>query len=154
MNLKNISMNCIDDQLLQKYIDGECTENERAAVKLHLSVCLDCLQKHTEMEKLSAGIKGAINSLTIENIEIPAFTYGAARPLNRNFKPILYSLAAASILLFVLLIVEKKNEPPQKIITIVQSVPAEVDANRPAGEQDLVIEVYDDKGQCSEYFIQ
>ena len=147
-------MNCIDNQLLQKYIDGECSENEKAAVKQHLSVCLVCAQKHAEMEKLSAGIKRAINFLTVENIEIPAFKNTAARPVNRNLIPILYTLAAACILLFVLFIVDKKTELPQRKITIVQCIPAEVDANRTAGDQDFVIEVYNDKGQRSEYFIK
>lgn len=147
-------MTCIDEQLLQKYIDGECTENETAAVKQHLSSCLACHQKHSEMEKLSAGIKRAINSLSIENIEIPAFKKTAARPLGRNLKFILYSLAAACILLFVLFLVDKKNESPERKIAIVQSIPAEIDANRPASDQDFVIEVYDGKGQRSEYFIQ
>lgn len=147
-------MNCIDEQLLQKYIDGECTENDRAVVKKHLSACLACAQRYAEMEKLSAGIKRVVNFLTIENIEIPAFSNTAARPLKRNYKPMLYSLAAACILLFVLFIVDKKNGSDQRKIAIVQCIPAEVDANRPAGDQDFVIEVYDDKGQRSEYFIQ
>lgn len=153
MNLKNLNMTCIDEHLLQQYIDGECTENERAEVKRHLSHCLACARKHAEMEKLSVGIKRAVNLLTIENIEIPAFRNAAARPLKRNYKPILYSLAAACILLFVLFIFDKRNGSDQSEIAIVQCVPAEVDANRPAGDQDFVIEVYDDKGQRSEYFI-
>jgi hypothetical protein len=154
MKLKSLSTNCIDEQLLQKYIDGECTENERAVVRQHISGCPACTQKLDEMEELSAGIKRAINLLTIENREIPAFKNTAARPLKRNYKPILYSLAAACILLFVLFIVDRKNESNQAKIAIVQCIPAEVDANRPAGDQDFVIEVFDDKGQRSEYFIQ
>jgi hypothetical protein len=147
-------MNCIDEELLQKYIDGECTENETAAVKQHLAVCADCGKKHAEMEELSAKIKRAINSLSMENIEIPAFRMPLTRPANRNLKIILYSLSAACILLFVLFIAVRKKESPQSKIAIVQCIPAEVDANRPAGDQDFVIEVYNDKGQRSEYFIK
>ena len=154
MNLKNLNMTCIDEQLLQQYIDGEGTENERAEVKQHISHCLACARKHAEMEKLSVEIKRAVNLLAVENIEIPAFKNPAVRPLRRNYKPILYSLAAACILLFVLFITDKKNGSDQREIAIVQCVPAEVDANRPAGDKDFVIEVYDDKGQRSEYFIQ
>lgn len=147
-------MNCIDDQILQKYIDGECTENEMSEVKQHLSGCLACREKHAEMEKLSEEIKLAVNSLKIENIEIPAFRKPCTRRAIRNLKPVIYSLAAACILAFILFIVNKNSESPQGKITIVQIAPMEVDANRPAGDQDFVIEVYDGKGQPTEYFIQ
>jgi anti-sigma factor RsiW len=60
-------LTCISEQLLQKYIDGECAGNETAMIKQHLEGCLACHQKHAEMEKLSAGIKSAINSLIIDN---------------------------------------------------------------------------------------
>jgi predicted anti-sigma-YlaC factor YlaD len=154
MNLKNYSMNCIDEELLQKYIDGECTENEMVAVKQHLSGCLACTRKHAEMEKLSAEIKRAVNFLTIDNIEIPAFRKPVARSLNRNFKLFLYSLSAACILLFALFFANRKIESPHNEISIVQITPAEVDANRTASDQDFVIEVYDSKGQGSEYYIE
>ena len=147
-------MTCIDEQLLQKYIDGECTENEKIAVKQHLSACPVCLQKQAEREKLSAGIKRAINSLTIEYIEIPAFKNTNTRSSKKDLKLIIYSLSAACILLFALFFVDKKIEPHQKEITIVQSIPREVDANRPASDQEFVIEVYDGTGHQSEYFIE
>ena len=147
-------MNCIDEQLLQKYIDGECTEIEIAEVKQHLSICHTCTQNLAEREKLSVGIKNALNALTVEEIEIPEFRNINKRSLNRNINLLIYSLSAACILLFVLFIVDKDFQPHQKEITIVQSVPVEVDANRPASDQEFVIEVYDGKGQRSEYFIE
>ena len=147
-------MNCIDEQLLQKYIDCECTENEKTLVKQHLSECTVCAQKKAEIENLSAEIKLAINSLTIENIEIPAFKNTNPIAKGKNLKLIIYSLSAACILAFVLFVVDKKIEFNQKEITIVQSIPREVDANRPASEQEFVIEVYDDKGNYKEYLIE
>lgn len=147
-------MRCIDEQLLQKYIDGECTKNEGIVIKKHLSDCFVCSQKLAEKEKLSADIKQTINTLTIENIEIPVFKYTKSTSGRNSLKLIIYSLSAACILLFVLFFVDKKNDFHQKEIIIVQSVPREVDANRPAGEQELIIEVYDGKGHRSEYNIQ
>ncbi len=148
-------MNCINEKLLQKYIDGECTEIEKAAVKNHLQNCPVCRQKHAEMAKLSEGIKKAINSLAIGKTDIPAFREPVSlRPERTKIrKLIIYSLAAAAVLIFVLLIVNKKTEVPQSKITIVQITPMDVDANRPAGDQDFVIEVFDDKGQHSEYLL-
>jgi predicted anti-sigma-YlaC factor YlaD len=146
-------MNCIDEQLLQKYIDGECIENEKTVVKQHLSSCPECAQKHDERGGLSIQIKQAINSLSIENIEIPALKNTNTTSV-KNIKLIIYSLSAACIIAFVLFFVDKKLESNKKEITIVQSITREVDANRPASEQDFVIEVYDGKGGRSEFFIE
>ncbi len=146
-------MNCIDEQLLQKYIDGECTESENVAVKKHISVCPTCLQKHAEMENLSSELKIALNTLSTENVEIPRFKIPASRS-GKNMKLFMISLPAACVLFFVLFFVNKKNETNQKELVIVQSIPREVDANRPASEQEFVIEVFDGKGTSSEYIIE
>jgi predicted anti-sigma-YlaC factor YlaD len=145
-------MICSNEQLLQKYIDGECTEFERTEVKLHLLDCPACARKYGERQRLSSDIKRAINTLNIENIEIPAFKNKKAISPKRNVKLFIYSLSAACILVFVLLLVDKKIDSHQREITIVQSIPMEVDANRPASEQEFVIEVYDGKGHRTEYF--
>lgn len=146
-------MTCIDEQLLQKYIDGECTENEKKEVKQHLSDCLECTRKQAEREKLSVEIKLAISSLTIPNVEIPIFEI--KKPSSgKNIKLILYSLSAACIILFMLIFNNKKNDSYQPEITIVQNIPCEIDANRPASKQEFVIEVIDDKGGRSELFFE
>lgn len=146
-------MNCIEEQLLQKYIDRECTENEKVVVEHHLAHCTECRQRLTEKTKFSEQIKKRINSLTIENIEIPVFRI--RKPASgKKLKIILYGISAASIILFILFFVEKKNELDSNRITILQSMPLEIDANRPASEQDFVIQVFDGKGGCSEYIIE
>lgn len=147
-------MTCIEKHLLQQYIDNECPEQEREMVKQHLSICTACQQTQLEMEGLSQGIKEAVNSLTVGSIEIPAFKYTKTRSLNKNIKLIIYGLSAACILLCVLFFVDKRTDVSQKQITIVQSITSEVDANRPASDQEFVIEVYDGKGQRSEYLIE
>ena len=145
-------MICIDEQLLQKYIDGECIENEKMVVKQHLSDCPACAKIYAERQRLLLGIKQAINNLNSKNIKIPVFKNRDTIYPKKNFKLIIYSLSAACILLFVLFIVDKKIDSHQREITIVQSIPMEVDANRPASEQEFVIEVYDGKGHRTEYF--
>ena len=147
-------MTCIDEYLLQKYIDSECADNEMAEVKQHLSGCPECTCKLLEREKLSAGIKGAISSLTIENIDIPRFRKSKISSSKKNIILIIYSLSAACILLFVLFSVNEKNDSHQMEMTVVQSVTGEIDANRPASDQDFVIEVFDGKGNLSEYLIE
>lgn len=151
MNFKNLNMTCIDEKLLQEYIDGECSDQEKIKVEEHLASCTLCRSKHTTMEKLSKEIKRAINSLTPLYTGTPEFKKPEIRQLKSPGKLIIYSLSAACILLFFLLF-EKKAEIPQPKIAIVQYTPAEVDANRPAGDQDFGIEVYD--GNSENYFLE
>lgn len=146
-------MNCIDEQLLQKYIDGECTETEKSDVKQHLSNCSECAQRLDERRKLSVELKLSINSLTTDEVEIPIFRIRKTKS-RKSLKIIIYSLSAACIILFVLFIVDKKNDSNQTQTAILQIIPREIDANRPASEQDFVIEVFDGKGGFSEYLIE
>ena len=145
-------MNCIEEQLLQKYIDHECSAIEMAEVEQHLLVCDACRHKLATREKLYAEIKSALNSLNRSEIEIPPFRNINTRMVNRNVNLIIYSLSAACILLFGLFMVDHKYQSNLDEITIVQSIPLEVDANRPASDQEFVIEVYDGKSQRSEYY--
>ena len=147
-------MTCIDEHLLQQYIDNECPETEREMINEHLSICPACQKKQLEMTALSIEIKDAICSLGVDNLEVPVFKNTKTLSLNRNIKLLIYSLSAACIVFCVLFFVDKKTEASQKQITIVQSIPSEVDANRPASDQDFVIEVYDGKGQRSEYLVE
>jgi len=147
-------MNCIDEELLQKYINHECTDIEVAEVEKHLSVCEECSNRLITRKKLYAEIKCALNSLNRDEIVIPPFRNTRTRLVNRNINILIYSLSAACILLFGLIIVDEEFQSNQNEITIVQSVPLEVDANRPASEQEFVIEVYDGKGQRTEYDVE
>lgn len=147
-------MTCIEKHLLQKYIDHECTQTERQLVEQHLSICPACQKQQLEMTALSKEIKKAIGSLGVDDIAVPVFKITKSRSLNRNVKLFIYSLSAACVLFCVLFFVDKKTDATQKQMTIVQSIPLEVDANRPASDQEFVIEVYDGKGQCSEYLIE
>jgi hypothetical protein len=147
-------MTCINKQQLQQYIDGECTKDETEQIAQHLSTCPNCVMKQREMEHLALELKQAINLLTTANIEIPLFIIKAKDTHPKPIKYIIYSLSAACIILFFLLFVDKKNQSNQKKIVIVQSIPVEIDANRPATEQDFVIEVCDSKGNRSEFFIE
>jgi len=144
-------MNCIDEELLQKYINHECTDIEKTEVEQHLLACDTCSQRLATREKLYAEIKSALNSLNRDEIVIPPFRNTRTRLVNRNINILIYSLSAACILLFGLIIVDEEFQSNQNEITIVQSVPLEVDANRPASEQEFVIEVYDGQRQRTEY---
>jgi hypothetical protein len=147
-------MNCINEQLIQEYIDGECSVYEAKQIEQHLSICSECARQHGTMKRLAKEIKLAINDLNIDSIVIPTFTPRFKKTTQKPIKYIIYSLSAACIILFILFFVDKKYHSNQKETIIVQCITREVDANRPATEQEFVIEVLDDKGKSSEYFIE
>jgi predicted anti-sigma-YlaC factor YlaD len=147
-------MNCIKKQQLQQYIDGECQKSEMALIEKHLISCPICATKYTEMKQLASAMKQTINLLNVENVEIPPFKLRTHKSSKKPIKHLIYSLSAACIILFVLLFVDKKIQSNQKEIIIVQSVPTDIDANKPITDQELVIEVFDGRGNRSQYFIE
>jgi len=147
-------MNCINEHYLQQYIDGECTEAEAKLIEQHLLACPSCATKHIKMQQLSFAMKQAIDLLKSDAVEIPAFKPTKLRPYVKTRKLIIYSLSAACIILFVLFFVDKKFQHHQNEKIIVQSVPTEIDANKPASDQEFMIEVFDGRENHSEYFIE
>jgi hypothetical protein len=146
-------MKCIDDALLQKYIDGECSEKENADIEKHFSNCPECKFSYTEKLKLSMGIKQALSSLNSQNTVIPDFQIPTTQS-GKSRRLFIITLPAACILLFALFLTENKHEFSREELIVVESIPWEINANLPASEQDFVIEVFDGKGGRSEYIIE
>lgn len=147
-------MTCINEHRLQYYIDGECAAAEAKQIEQHLLDCPICAAKHAKMQHLSLAMKQAIDLLKDDSIEIPNFKPAQKSGLNRTRKLIIYSLSAACTLLFVLFFVDKKVQHRQKEMVIVKCVPTEIDANKPASDQEFMIEVFDGRGNNTEYFIE
>lgn len=147
-------MTCINEHRIQYYIDGECTAAEAKQLEQHLLECPICAAKHAKMQHLSFAMKQAINLLKNDSIEIPDFKPAQKRGLNRTRKLIIYSLSAACILLLVLFFVDKKVQDHPNEMVIVKCVPTEIDANKPASDQEFMIEVFDGRGNNTEYFIE
>lgn len=145
-------MKCISNTRLQSYIDRECTATEAATIKQHLSECIYCRTAHQMQLEQSMLIKMAVSSLNSDALEVPVFEPVPAYSETKNRRLTLYSLAAASVLLFILLFVDKSPAPPQQEIFMVQSIP-EYDANQPLSGQTIIMNIIDPEGQCSEYFI-
>jgi predicted anti-sigma-YlaC factor YlaD len=149
-------MNCIHDDIIQKYIDGEANPEEVALVERHITRCNKCGVRIENQRKLATGVKKAINLLSKDTIEIPKFEI-PSRNIKKNSlktKKLLYLIAAASVLLFVIGITQK-NELKRKdeIMVEIGSV-MDVDANRPVSKFPLVINIIDAKGNISEYLIK
>lgn len=146
-------MKCIDEALLQKYIDGECTEKEKADIEKHFSNCPECRIRNAEKVKLSTEIKQALRFLNTQNTVIPNFQLPATQS-GKSRRLFIISLPAACILIFALFFTKNEIEATQEELIVVESILREIDANLPASEQDFVIEVFDGNGGRSEYIIE
>jgi predicted anti-sigma-YlaC factor YlaD len=149
-------MTCIKDDIIQKYIDGECTPEDVAIVERHFSTCKKCLTRVENQKSFAATIKKAIYQLEQEAIEIPKFELQSKNTKNPILpaKKLYYIIAAACILLFILTITQKKEFKPNDEIRFEIGSIIDVDANRPVSKFPLVIHIIDVKGNISEYYIK
>ena len=148
-------MNCITNELIQKYIDGEASLEECVSVKDHLACCELCKSKFIAQQNRAIDIKKALNLLTEDNIVIPQIVL----PLQVNRRrlvlkrSLIYALSAACILLFFVMILPTNRDLKQNEITMLQSVDEDYDANLPVSQQKLKINVLDPSGRVSEFYI-
>ncbi|MDO9340839.1 MAG: zf-HC2 domain-containing protein [Bacteroidales bacterium] len=149
-------MNCIHDDIIQKYIDGEANPEEITLVEKHIAICNTCAVKIENQRRLATNVKKAINLLAKDSIEIPKFAI-PPRHIKKHYlttKRLSYIIAAACILLFVFVITQKKEMKNQNEIILEIGSAMDVDANRPVTQLPLVISIIDAKGNISEYFIK
>jgi len=149
-------MICINDDIIQKYIDGEASQKEVSLIENHIASCNNCVKRIENQRKLSASLKKAINLLSKDTIEVPKFKIPSKSNKKHYLtqKRLYYIIAAACILLFVIIITQKKEmKNDNEIIFEIGSV-MDVDANRTVSQLPSFISIIDSKGTISEYFIK
>lgn len=144
-------MKHIDNILIQKYIDGELTENERQETEAHLADCASCRQKVDEQCAFSEKVKQSLEKSVPADVEIPPF--GIKKEMVSKDRAIhiaiISSLSAACAVALLFLIISffnsrtKPIEPFYDYYTI-----EEYDANKPFSEQELAL--YEIKSQIQE----
>jgi predicted Rossmann fold nucleotide-binding protein DprA/Smf involved in DNA uptake len=146
-------MKCINNEITQKYIDREASPKEIAWVEQHIATCEVCAGKLMTVQKRASKINMVLDSMVDNGISIPEF-----KPIDdvktKHFisrKKIIFSIAAACIVLFVIIVPHSKNSDSNKQITIFYSIDQEVDANQPITKQEMVINIIDENGNVSEY---
>jgi len=147
-------MSCITDDLIQKYIDEETNSEESVWVESHLLTCEQCACKMEIQKEKVRTIKYALNSLTKDNIEIPPMPILSQK--NRR-RPILrmswvYTLAAASVLIFVLIFSTGEDINSYELSEL-NALEGEFDANLPVSEQQMIINVVDPSGKITEFYV-
>ncbi len=149
-------MSCIDDELIQKFIDEEATAQEVKLINQHISACRVCAEKIDQQKKLAVRIRKTIDLLVEDEIELPKFNYPAQnnRPVNTIVRRFLYVLSAACVLFFAIWVSDNGQQKEKEEVVFYYNVDWEFDANKPVSDQQMIINVIDADGNVLEYPIE
>ena len=171
-------MKCINDELIQKYIDGETNTQETARIEQHLAECPHCARKVEEHRTFVNAIKRDLDSLIsdypISDFRYPISDYPIIRfPISDNrisdiayrishnriskisYRKYLIPALAACLISFVVFFIHKHDEkPPQPTaVQMIYSFDGEFDSNKPVSQQEMTIVMIDAHGKiidCNE----
>ena len=144
-------MNCINEELIQRYIDGELDTAEVFMSQNHIENCMACQEKLNRQVKIVAGIKKAIGNLVDENIEIPEFKIAPKREHKRSIvRKMLYDLSAAAVILIFVGIQMFQGKSVQYEMMMTYQFEYEYDANLPITEQEMNFDFFDENGKLIE----
>ncbi len=152
-------MNCINDELIQKYIDNEVPAEENVLIRKHIAECKSCADRVEYQLIISKSMKSAINSIVDDSIEIPEFEPGkkiTVKPSSIRKHALLMAtlFVAACLVLFIIVFRNGKDILTEKQITPAIIYNYEIDANQPLSEQPLIIHVAGPDGNQIDYVIE
>lgn len=153
-------MNCINDELIQKYIDREVNEKEVVYIEQHISNCSSCSVRIETQKKMSDSFKSAINLIVDDKNSIPAFR-SDTQPVTKlkvSRRRIVYVAStifvAACLTLFILVFTNEPTTRTQEHISFFNAIDYEADANQPASQQPLRIHVIDPDGNRIDFILE
>lgn len=149
-------MKCIDEELIQKYIDGETDQQESDLIEKHIEACSECAERIAQQRALIAKVKGAIGLLTRSTDDVPEMEFQSVANKRKwlTVNKITTLLAAASVLLFVIFFTQKDKTTQEEILMSESYFVGEFDANRTATQQELTITVISPEGRVSEKIVE
>jgi predicted anti-sigma-YlaC factor YlaD len=122
-------MNCLSDELVQRWIDKELSSGEAVELKAHLQTCAECRYRVQEQEQLATKLKQLIAGPAQTGSSIPPFIY-PVEPATRKKKKLTNWLRVAAVMLPLILLL--------KIFTNKEEV------YQPTREQQLMYESFND----------
>jgi anti-sigma factor RsiW len=148
-------MKCLEDAMIQQFIDGETPPGELSAVEQHLSTCPACAGRAKAQRTLSRNIKYILNALGGEAVEIPPFSPIRAYRGHRNLtRGSVAMIAAAAVILLLIMVIPWRSGDNTDILLQKGNDKTTLDANSPVADRPMVIVVVDAKGNRSEYYIK
>lgn len=148
-------MKCMNEEIVQKYIDNELFPQEREAVEEHLADCEKCAQLVEEQRAFSNMLKKGL--CWIENTEVvvpefvPAKSASKRKSHLKRYWAIASTAVAACALAAVLLFFTKEKERENAIVYYYRMDYVEIDANKSLDEQEVYFILYDENGNIVEF---
>lgn len=140
-------MGCIDEGLIQRYIDNEASGDEVEVVNTHIAKCRLCADRVKEQAQLSSMIKNKMDDIVESDISVPEFNPPVR--VRSSFRRFIYTSSAAAVLIMAVIAYWRKPEPANGEMLYMQYTETEVDANLPATMQEYDVEVVDDEGNVT-----
>ncbi len=152
-------MNCIKEELIQRYIDREVDAGESQRIEHHLAVCPTCAGLADKQKRLALSMKNAMNELAAEPVIVPPFVVPTKKKqvFRSSYRKLIFGLSAACLVAFVVLVWNHNQNEKLSMddeITILGQTDWPVDANQPIGQQGLKVNLIDPEGNITEYVLQ
>lgn len=151
-------MNCLSDELVQRWIDKELSSEEAVELSAHLQTCADCRHRVQEQEQLATRLKQLIAEPTQSGSSIPPFIYPTDLS-SRKKKNFTYWLRVAAVMIPLILLLkyvtgkEEVYQPTREQQLMYESF-SDLDANSAFQERLMVTTSTDQEGEVLEIEIQ
>ena len=145
-------MKCIDDELIQRYIDGETDSQETARIEKHLAECAQCACNVDEQRAFADVIKNRMGSCGSQPVIIPGFVTPVSRKnkLNLKIRHYIYAASAAAAVFLFLFLFPERNELHPNTVHLIYSFDGDFNSNRTVSQQEMTIRVIDADGNTVE----
>jgi hypothetical protein len=146
-------MKCINNELIQRYIDRETNAQETESIEKHVASCSLCAQRIEEQRTWANHLKNKMNNWSNFPVVIPEFVAPAIPTRRFNIKIkhyIIYATSAAACILLLFLFFPVKETKANEF-QVIYCLDGEFDSNRPLSQQEMVIKIYDSNGRIVEY---
>jgi hypothetical protein len=158
-------MRCIDTDILQKYLDGEVSTDEKTGVETHLDTCELCTFRLAQLQGRSERVIKVLNlNSDLETVVPPLPSYmngklsvygtdveasGDKRDRRPLLKRLTIGLSAACILGLVFLYKPLVCKSANKDFVRMQREFVEVDANQTYEDQETTLSIIDTEGNVT-----
>ncbi len=148
-------MSCITNELIQKCIDRETNLEESVSIKNHLASCEFCRVEFETQQNRAIDIKNILNRFVESDIEIPTIIIPKQKNRRRSVikMNLIYALSAACVMLFFVVFYPNENALKSDEITMLQNFNGDYDANLPATQQKMIINLVDPSGRITEFYV-
>jgi len=134
-------MNCLDEGLIQAYIDNELSEHQIPEVDRHLETCSKCKYHYLVLKEQKKHVLEAINHLVQPSV-VPEFAYMEQAKMGVKKRLSSWvSVSAACLFLILLFTTYQPKKTEIQDVFLYPSLGDQVDANLPLTQQDFTITI-------------